>query len=596
MRLRTMTRRAAVGGIAMSLFAAPGALRAADAAAGNAFASDPAWWKDAVAYEIYPRSFQDSNGDGIGDFRGMTERLAYLANLGIDAVWIAACFDSPNADNGYDVRDYRKIMPDFGTMADFDAFLAEAERHGIRVILDMVFNHSSDEHAWFTQSRASRENPYRDYYIWRDGRDGKPPTNWPSVFGGSAWELDPRTNQYYIHTFATKQPDLNWENPALRRELYAILKFWADKGVSGFRFDAIMHASKPAVFVDLTPEELAHPAPNGGPHLDAYFQEMHREIFAGTSLYAVAEGWGTTRERIIAITDDRRGELSSAFRTDFQLLDLDDWKKLPWSLDALRAFNADNAFDDNAHVWPVAYLEVHDFPRAVSRFGSANPAYHDRSATLLATMLLSLKGTPFVYQGQEIGMTNYPFTRIEQFADIAAKNGWQDLVLTGKVPADVYLRNVAASSRDNARTPMQWDATAHAGFTSAPKPWLAVNPDYPQINVAGQSADPHSVLAYYREMIALRKRTPLLVHGTYRDITGDRAKLYVYVRGAVASEALCVVLNFSDDAQAFTLPAGLAFGPVVIANLPTQPAPDGRTIALQPWHSAIVALRSGPNA
>jgi oligo-1,6-glucosidase len=581
-----MKRRAVLRTLTGSLLALPlGAARKPVRAA-----DELPWWKRAIAYEIYPRSFQDSNGDGIGDFPGMTERLPYLAELGVDAVWVAACFDSPNADNGYDVRDYRTIMPDFGTMADFDAFLAGATQLGIRVILDMVFNHTSDQHPWFVASRRSRSDPHRDFYIWRDGVDGKPPTNWPSAFGGSAWAYDAPSGQWYLHTFAAQQPDLNWDNPAVRHELYDILRFWAARGVSGFRFDAIMHISKPAIMRDLTPAELAHPGPTGGPKLDAYLQEMHRDVFAGTSLYGVAEGWGASRAEIIALTDDRRAEMSSAFRMDFQLLDLDDWKKLPWHLAALRAFNADNAFDDDPHVWPVVFLEDHDFPRIVSRFGSTNPAYRRRVATSFATMLLSLRGTPYLYQGQEIGMANFPFERIDQFDDIAVRNGWRDLVQTGIVPADVYLRNVAQTGRDNARTPMQWDATPNAGFTTAATPWLAVNPDHTTFNVASESRDPASVLAYYRAMIALRKRTPALVTGAYRDISGDHATVYAYVRGT-GDEALCVLLNLADTSADFTLPPGLRAGRLAIGNL-GAPRATGRTIALAPWQSAIVALRS----
>ena len=307
-----------------------------------------AWWKTAILYQIYPRSFQDSNGDGLGDFPGITSRLSYLQDLGIDAVWITACFDSPNADNGYDVRDYRRIHPDFGTMDDFEHFMAEAKKHNIRVILDMVFNHSSDEHDWFKQSRSSRDNPYRDFYFWRDPVNGGPPNNWPSFFGGSGWQFDQATGQYYLHHYAIKQPDLNWENPRVRKELYAVLNFWAAKGVSGFRFDCVGEISKPLPFRDMTPAELeedGNTLRTSGPRLDQYLKEMRASTSDYPDLYFVGEGWGMTRERIVRATDDRNKELSSAFRFDFQLLDVaEGWRKVPWSLGKLKAFNLENQF------------------------------------------------------------------------------------------------------------------------------------------------------------------------------------------------------------------------------------------------------------
>jgi oligo-1,6-glucosidase len=364
------------------------------------------WWKAAVLYQIYPRSFQDSNGDGLGDFPGITSRLGYLQDLGIDAVWVTACFDSPNADNGYDVRDYRRIHPDFGTMDDFEHFMAKAKKHNIRVILDMVFNHSSDEHDWFKQSRSSRDNPYRDFYFWRDPVNGGPPNNWPSFFGGSGWEFDQATGQYYLHHYAVKQPDLNWENPKVRKELYAVLNFWAAKGVSGFRFDCVREISKPLPFRDMTPAELeedGNTLRTSGPRLDQYLKEIRASTSDFPDLYFVGEGWGMTRERIVRATDDRDKELSSAFRFDFQLLDIaEGWRKVPWSLGKLKAFNLENQFQDDLHVWPVIFLGDHDFSRAVSRFGSNRPEFQVRSAKLLATMLLTLRGTPLVYQGDEL--------------------------------------------------------------------------------------------------------------------------------------------------------------------------------------------------
>lgn len=587
-----------VAKLGASLLLAPAGVRAARGAA-------VPWWKRAVAYEIYPRSFQDGNGDGIGDFRGMAARVDHLADLGVDAVWVAACFDSPNADNGYDVRDYRRIMPDFGTMADFDLFLSRARARGIHVILDMVFNHTSDEHEWFVRSRQSRDDPYRDFYIWRDGRDGGPPTDWQAAFGGPAWQFDARTGQYYLHTFVAKQPDLNWENPKVRAALYDILRFWAAKGVSGFRFDAITSLAKPSAMRDLTPAQRAGSGAFAeiGPRLEGYLHDMYTHVFAGTDLYTVGEAWGAPHAAIAAMTDDRRGGLNSAFRFDLQLQDVRGWRKTPCRLEAMRAFNADNAFDDDPHVWPLVYLEDHDFPRAVSRYGSARPEFRERSAMLLATMLLSLKGTPFIYQGQEIGMANYPFTAIDQYRDVAAHQGWRDEVLSGRVPAATYLANLAQSSRDNARTPMQWDGSAHAGFTTG-VPWLAVNPDHVRVNVAAQQGVAGSVLSFYRRMIALRRARSCLATGCYQDVSpegrqgdvdrpgGRTGGLYAYLRRDEAGAAL-VVLNFSDAAARYALPDGMAAERVLIGNLPHPAAAAGGVLALRPWESVIYAVRPG---
>jgi len=548
------------------------------------------WWKNAILYQIYPRSFQDSSGDGIGDLPGMTSRLGYLEDLGVNAVWITACFDSPNADNGYDVRDYRRIHPDFGTMGDFERFMAEAKRRHIRVILDMVFNHSSDEHAWFRQSRSSRSNPYRDFYFWRDPVNGRPPNNWPSFFGGSAWTFDQTTGQYYLHHYSTKQPDLNWDNPKVRQELYAVLNFWADKGASGFRFDCIGEISKPHPLRDMTPSELKDDGMllrTSGPRLDEYLKEMRAATSGHPGLYYVGEGWGMSRKSVVRATDDRNKELDSAFRFEFQLQDsADGWRSAPWSLTNLKEFNRDNAFADDLHVWPIVFLEDHDFARSVSRFGSKRPEFQSRSAKLLATMLLSLRGTPLIYQGEEIGMTNFPFTNVSQYDDIGVRNLWKDLVETGKVSPAEYLSNNALTSRDNSRTPMQWDGSRNAGFSKAMKVWLAVNPNYPKINVQAESWDGNSVLSYFKEMIRLRKSSSALVFGSYRDISGEHPQVYAYVRADTGRRAV-VLLNFSDEAVDFGLPADVAVKRRMISNMPDGQSRLGSTMHLLPWHAAI---------
>jgi oligo-1,6-glucosidase len=548
------------------------------------------WWKTAIIYQIYPRSFQDSNGDGMGDFPGMTSRLGYLQDLGVNAIWITACFDSPNADNGYDVRDYRRIHPDFGTMDDFEQFMDETRRHKIRVILDMVFNHSSDEHEWFKQSRSSRTNPYHDFYFWKDGTNGNPPTNWPSFFGGSGWEFDKTTGQYYLHHYAIKQPDLNWENPKVRRELYAVLNFWAAKGVSGFRFDCIGEISKPLPFRDMTPAELKDDGMalrTSGARLDEYLKEMRVATSRYPELYFVGEGWGMPRQEIVRATDDRNQELNSAFRFDFELQDIaDGWRKLPWSLPNLREFNRDNAFEDNHHVWPIVFLEDHDFARSVSRFGSDRLEFQSRSAKLLATMLLSLRGTPLIYQGEELGMTNFPFRDVSQYDDIGVRNLWKELVESGKVSAAEYLSNNALTSRDNSRTPMQWDTSLNAGFTTAKKAWLAVNPNFAKINEQSEKGEPDSVLSFYREMIRLRNSKSALVFGSYRDISGKSPQVYSYVRTDALGRAI-VVLNFSNEAASFQLPPDIVVKRKLISNVAGSPTEVSRAIELMPWQSVI---------
>ena len=548
------------------------------------------WWKTGILYQIYPRSFQDSNGDGIGDFKGMISRLGYLKDLGVSAVWINACFDSPNADNGYDVRDYRRIHADFGTMDDFEHFMAAARKLNIRVIFDMVFNHSSDEHEWFKQSRSSRTNPYRDFYFWRDPLNGGPPNNWPSFFGGSGWEYDETTAQYYLHHYSKKQPDLNWENAKVRRELYSVLNFWAGKGVSGFRFDCIGEISKPLPFRNMTPDELkddGNALRTSGPRLDEYLKEMRAATHAYPELYFVGEGWGMPRQEIIRATDDRNKELNSAFRFDFQLHDIaEGWRKVPWSLQKLREFNAENSFQDNVHVWPFVFLEDHDFARSVSRFGSDRPEFQSRSAKLLATLLFSLRGTPLIYQGEELGMTNFPFTDVSQYDDIGVHNLWRDLVESGQVPAAEYLRDNASTSRDNSRTPMQWDASRNAGFTRADKPWLAVNPNYTEINVQGESREQGSVLSFYRDMIRLRQSSEVLVFGSYRDISGKDPHVYSYVR-ADSFKQLVVVLNFSNEAVEFHLPSDIVLKRRIISNVPGDQSVSTSPIHILPWQSAI---------
>lgn len=547
------------------------------------------WWKSGIMYTVYPRSFQDSNGDGMGDLPGLTSRLGYLQDLGVTGIWITACFASPNVDNGYDVSDYRAIHPAFGTMRDFDTLVAEGNKRGIHIILDMVFNHSSDEHPWFKESRKSRDNPYRDFYFWRDPVDGKPPTNWPSVYGGSGWEYDGVTGQYYLHHYAVKQPDLNWENAKVREELYAVLNFWADRGASGFRFDCAGEISKPLPLRDL---------PNGpeddllyrtsGARLHEYFKEMRAATQKHPDLYFVGEGWGMSRQRIVESTDPKNKELDSAFRMDFALDNIGgDWQDLPWSLTKLKEFNAENSFPDAPDVWPVVFIEDHDFARSVSRYGSRRPEFVVRSAKLLTMMVLSLRGTPFVYQGEELGMSDFPFKDITQYDDISVHNDWRDLVEMGKVTPAEYLANIAHVSRDNSRTPMHWDDSSHAGFTSAKTPWLAVNPNYRSINARSEAADPASMLSFFKNMARIRQGSKALMLGTYKDVSEKDSRVYAYVRSK-DHEHRAVILNFSDNSAVYQPPQGVVLRIKLLTNVDGKPSRVGKGIQLAPWEAVLL--------
>lgn len=543
------------------------------------------WWETAVFYEIYPRSFQDGNGDGIGDFVGIQQRIDYLADLGIDALWIAACFDSPNADNGYDVRDYRKIAADFGSMDDFESFLGCAKKKKIRVILDMVFNHTSDEHVWFVESRKSLNNPYRDFYHWHDGKNGKPPTNWETMFGGSAWTLDAVTGQYYLHSFSSKQPDLNWENPQLRKKLFEILKFWIDKGVSGFRFDAITFIAKPEKLEDISDgaTRSKYDFADHGERLHHYLREMHDEVFSGTDIYSVGEAW-VNRKKIEEITDYHRGELSSAFRFDLTSVIANNPMHKNKELETIRLYNKDNAFTDNQSVWPIVYLEDHDFPRSVSRFGSALPEYHEKSAMLLATMMLSLRGTPYIYQGQEIGMENFPFQSIDQLDDVAAHQEWHSEVEQGKITPHDFFTKMTMTSRDNARTPMQWNNSPYEGFTKSSKPWMHVNPNFQKINVMEQKNRKGSILSFYKKLIYIRKKNTSLIYGNYRDISPQAGSVYSYLRDDNRNKFL-IALNFSDHPQYFYTKEKLR--ELIISNYDMDKGELSHDFVMKPWQSAI---------
>ena len=547
----------------------------------------PKWWKEAIVYQVYPRSFKDSNGDGIGDLKGLTSELDYIKGLGVSVVWLSPHYDSPNADNGYDIRDYRKVMAEFGNMADFDELLKGVKQRHMKLVLDLVVNHTSDEHAWFVESRKSKDNPYRDYYIWRPAKDGQVPNNWTSFFSGSAWNLDPTTGEYYLHLFAEKQPDLNWDNPKVRNEVYGLMKFWLDKGVDGFRMDVIPFISKREGLPNLPPESMSRPQYfyAMGPHLHEYLQEMNKEVLSKYDVMTVGEAFGVTLEQTPSLVDERRNELDMIFNFDAVRLNRNGEVWRDWTLPELKAIytQQDKALD--VHSWNTIFLSNHDNPRVVSAFGNDSSAYRVASAKALATMLLTLKGTPFIYQGDELGMTNYPFTSIDQCDDIAVKNAWKALVLTNQVSADMFMANVRKVSRDNARTPMQWSNSPNGGFTTAAEPWLAVNPNYLEINARQELSDKSSIYHYFRDMADVRRNSLAFVYGDYKDLDPANPKIFAYTRVSGADKYL-VVLNFSTDPVTYKLPAGIKTSQLVISNL-GKTSERGKTLTLKGWEARV---------
>ncbi len=517
-----------------------------------------AWWKEAVIYQIYPRSFADSNGDGIGDLNGITAHLDYLETLGIDVIWLSPVYKSPNDDNGYDISDYRDIMEDFGTMEDFDRLLAEAHRHHIRIVMDLVVNHTSDEHAWFIESRSSRENPHRDYYIWKEPKDGKEPNNWGAWFGGSAWELDEHTGMYYLHCFSRKQPDLNWENPKVRDEVFDMMNWWCEKGIDGFRMDVISMISKDPSFPDGPVEDGLYgslaPYVCNGPHVHEYLQEMNRRVLSHYDLLTVGEAAGVTIEEAQKYANNDGTELGMVFQ--FEHVDLirgpiGKWSDQKPKLRDFRRVMNKWQYELEGKAWNSLFLDNHDQPRVVSRFANDSEQYRVVSAKMIATCLHMLKGTPYVYQGEELGMTNAYFDRLEDYRDIESINAFHQYVDSGLVKAEDMMRYLKEISRDNARTPMQWDASPNAGFTTG-TPWIRVNPNYKEINAAACTADPDSVFHYYQELIRLRHTLPIIVYGTFRGLLEDSETIYAY-RRLLDGQVLTVACNFTDQEQACDL-------------------------------------------
>ena len=553
------------------------------------------WWKESVVYQIYPRSFCDSNGDGIGDLNGITSKRDYLKELGVDVIWLSPVYKSPNDDNGYDISDYQDIMDEFGTMEDFDRMLATAHEKGIKIMMDLVVNHTSDEHKWFIESRKSTDNPYRDYYIWRPAKeDGSLPNNWGSCFSGPAWEYDKTTDMYFLHLFSKKQPDLNWDNPVVRQEVFDMMNWWLEKGVDGFRMDVISLISKEQP--ELPDKE---PGINGyatfnvsanGPHVHEYLQEMRQKALNNADTITVGECSGVTLEEAKKYARSDEKELNMVFQFEHMDVDSDEkagkWTTRKMDLRDLKKILTrwQKGLQDIA--WNSLYWENHDQPRSVSRFGNDSDKYREISAKMLATCIHMMQGTPYVYQGEELGMTNCPFNTLENFRDLESINAFHELTEQGKMTEEEMMAAIGYKGRDNARTPMQWDDSANAGFSGADAtPWIMVNPNYTKINAKDQVSREDSVFKYYQKLIKLRHESDLIVYGTYDLILDDDKDIYAYIR-TLGDEKLIVYCNFSENTREVELPEEFTDGKILISNY--NDAKVSEKITLRPYEAIVI--------
>ena len=527
-----------------------------------------AWWKEAIVYQIYPRSFCDSNGDGIGDLNGITSKLDYLKELGIDVIWLSPVYKSPNDDNGYDISDYEAIMTEFGTMDDFDKMLSEAHKRGIKIVMDLVVNHTSDEHPWFVESRSSKDNPKRDYYIWKEGKNGKEPNNWGSAFSGPAWKYDEKTDMYYLHLFSVKQPDLNWENQKVRKEVFDMMTRWCKKGIDGFRMDVISLISKPEGFPDAKVVGLYGDMNicANGPKVHDYLKEMNQKVLSKFDIMTVGETAGVTLDEAKRYANSEGSELNMVFQ--FEHMNLDSGEKFKWSTKHIPLVPLKEnltkwqlGLDDVA--WNSLYFCNHDQPRIVSRLGDDSDEFRELSAKCIATCLHMMQGTPYVYQGEELGMTNTVFNSVDDFRDLESVNAYRELIESGLYTKEDMFPKIAHKSRDNARTPMPWDTSENAGFTTG-TPWLALNPNYNKINVADQLKREDSVFHYYQKLIKLRKEYEIIVYGKYELLLPDDEHIFAYVR-TLGKQKLLVVCNFSKTEQKFDF-SGYENAKVLISN------------------------------
>ncbi|MDW8759065.1 alpha-glucosidase [Streptococcus suis] len=538
------------------------------------------WWQETVVYQIYPRSFRDSNGDGIGDIAGIIDKLDYLAALGIGAIWLSPVYKSPNDDNGYDISDYCDIMEEFGTMEDMERLIAEADKRDIKIVMDLVLNHTSDEHEWFIQAKKGKDNPYRDYYIWADpAADGGVPNGLRSTFSGPAWTLDEESDQYYLHQFSRKQPDLNWENPKVRQEIYDMINFWIKKGVGGFRLDVI----------DLIGKEPLKMITNNGPKLHDYLQEMNRETYGNSDLLTVGETWGATPEIAMLYSDPERNELSMVFQFEHVSLDQqpgkDKWDLKELDIRELKEVMTKWQTSLGDKGWNSLFWNNHDLPRIVSRWGN-DGEYREKSAKAFAILLHMMKGTPYIYQGEEIALTNTPITDIQQADDIESINLYNERLGQGYSSEDI-LTSINAKGRDNARRPMPWDSSSNGGFTSG-TPWLALNPHFEEINVTDALARESSIFYTYQRLIQLRKASPIIVWGDFH-LLDTAEKVFAYTR-SYQNQQWLIVVNLSDQEQTFQLEQD--YDEVVISNLEHVPGNLREGVSLSAWDSFVVKLAS----
>ncbi|MDO5336138.1 MAG: alpha-glucosidase [Eubacteriales bacterium] len=552
------------------------------------------WWKESVVYQIYPTSFMDSNGDGIGDINGIRQKLDYLKSLGIDVIWISPMLESPWDDNGYDISDYRRIQKMFGTMEEYELLLKEAHERGLKILMDLVVNHTSDEHAWFVESRSSKDNPYRDYYIWKPARDGKEPNNWGACFGGSSWEYDEKTDMYYLHCFSKKQPDLNWENPTVRAEVFDMMDWWCQKGIDGFRMDVISMISKDPQFPDgeVTNGLYGNASPYccNGPHVHEYLKEMNEKVLSKYDIMTVGETAGVTIQEAKKYAGYDSSELNMVFQ--FEHVEIGDGRLGKWTTsryDFMELKKILSKWQRELHgsAWNSIFWGNHDQPRAVSRFGNDAPEYREISAKMLATCLLSLQGTPYIYQGDELGMSNPRFENITDYRDIESLHAFQEYTEAKLISEEEMLECLKLRSRDNARTPMQWDDSANAGFTSG-TPWIGVNKNYPEVNVKAELADENSVWHYYQKMIAVRKAHLGLIYGAFTLLEDEHPQIFAYKR-KYEKETYFVACNFSDAEAVLSLPEEFAAGcECLISNYGRETYED--TVKMKPYEAFVLKI------
>ena len=549
------------------------------------------WWKESVVYQIYPKSFKDSNGDGVGDIRGIIQKLDYLKELGVNVLWISPMLESPQDDNGYDISDYRRIYEEYGTMEDYEELLCEAHKRSIRILMDLVVNHTSDEHNWFIESRKSKDNPYRDYYIWKDPVNGKEPNNWGGAFGGSAWEYDPQTQMYYLHLFSKKQPDLNWENEKVRQEVYDMMKFWCEKGIDGFRMDVISMISKDQRFPDGEMNNGLYgdfgPYCVHGPRVHEFLQEMNQKVLSKYDIMTVGETAGVTIEEAQKYAGDDRNELNMVFQfehVESGCGDYGKWTTAKYDFKEFKNIMIKWQEELQGKAWNSLFLGNHDQPRSVSRFGNDNPVYRETSAKMLATCIHMMQGTPYVYQGEELGMTNIYFDKLEDYCDIESINYFKEFTESGLMTPEHMMKCLMLRSRDNARTPMQWDDSKQAGFTEG-EPWIKVNPNYKKINAAQQLEDPDSVFHYYQKLIRLRKEKDIIVYGEFEPLYREDEQIFAYTRKQ-DQEKLLTVCNSSDKNAEVEVPEEFKGAECLITNLGRKEFE--RKIVLNPYEAFVL--------